>query len=229
MIQTMNKITPAEKRMKERKPTTPIKAVGIFPATRTPVNKKVHTPDIKKPSALLKSFGWFIIKEMTVPTESPTGNTLGFLIFSSMEGHDSARLTPDSSLRDILTDFPKVDFALAYGSGVVPQNGYTALRPLKSKKQQEMVTLFACWLEMYDFIFGVENAEEWHKENLEVHKNHYSFLMRCCGPSIITRVQVFRIHFNLTQEKLRSIDVLQFQCSLSWKSMQYPSHSLWRS
>ncbi|MBT3720057.1 hypothetical protein HN789_07870 [archaeon] len=50
-------------------------------------------------------------------------------------------------------------FAMAYGSGAFPQEGYTG------KKQ-------------IDFIFGVENPREWHLQNFENNPNDYPLLGR---------------------------------------------------
>ena len=54
----------------------------------------------------------------------------------------------------------KPDFAMAYGSGVFRQEGY-------SKDDKPMV----------DFIFGVDNALEWHKRNLQKNGEDYSRYM----------------------------------------------------
>jgi translocator assembly and maintenance protein 41 len=41
---------------------------------------------------------------------------------------------------------------------------------------------------MIDFIFAVDNSEEWHTQNLLTNEAHYSF-MKNFGGSFITKVQ----------------------------------------
>jgi translocator assembly and maintenance protein 41 len=69
----------------------------------------------------------------------------------------------DDEYKQILTHFPEVEFAFAYGSGVVEQKGYE----YDSKKE----------LPMLDFIFVVENSEIWHQKNMDINPNHYSSLI----------------------------------------------------
>lgn len=58
----------------------------------------------------------------------------------------------------ILKNFPKVDFCVGYGSGVMQQKG------IDMEKK------------MIDFIFVVENSKDFHQENLKLNPDHYSFL-----------------------------------------------------
>lgn len=61
---------------------------------------------------------------------------------------------------EILSQFPKVESAFAYGSGVVQQASY-------DYKNGEFP--------MLDLIFVVDNAEEWHRENIAINSSHYAF------------------------------------------------------
>ena len=65
----------------------------------------------------------------------------------------------DDDYKDILEQFPKFEFAFAYGSGAVEQKGYSY-----SDKDLPMV----------DFIIAVENAEEWHHKNMNRNPSHYT-------------------------------------------------------
>ncbi|KAI8511346.1 Phosphatidate cytidylyltransferase, mitochondrial [Branchiostoma belcheri] len=86
-------------------------------------------------------------------------------------------------LSKIVSNFPQEGLALAfaYGSGVFHQRGHKAM-------SQNMV----------DFIFAVDNAKAWHKENMRRNRKHYSFLSSL-GPERIARVQEnwgARVYFN---------------------------------
>ena len=61
--------------------------------------------------------------------------------------------------------------AFAYGSGVFQQRGHDDMKK-----------------NMIDFIFAVDNPTEWHRENLEMNRKHYSFL-RLFGSNNICKVQ----------------------------------------
>lgn len=71
----------------------------------------------------------------------------------------------------VLSEFPAVTMAFAYGSGV-----FTQLDNASSGHN------------MLDFLFVVDNSLEWHKENLKQNSHHYSFV-RVLGPKLITRLQ----------------------------------------
>ena len=66
----------------------------------------------------------------------------------------------------------KPEFAVAYGSGVFAQRGY-------SVKDNPIV----------DFIFGVNSTHKWHQENLQKHPKDYSFFIRTLGSNFIDKIQ----------------------------------------
>lgn len=66
---------------------------------------------------------------------------------------------------ELLDSFPPVEFAFAYGSGVVEQGGYKYEHTDPSK------------LPMLDIILVVENSEKWHTENMKCNESHYSSLV----------------------------------------------------
>lgn len=66
---------------------------------------------------------------------------------------------------------PGIEMAFAYGSGAFQQNN-----SLDQSKN------------MLDFIFVVNKPKSWHRENLERHAHHYSFLKRL-GPHTVARIQ----------------------------------------
>lgn len=88
-------------------------------------------------------------------------------------------ITKSTELAEPLELLPSVDFCCAYGSSLLPNN----------RDKTSMV----------DYIIGVADPEEWHAENLERNRNHYSRWMAGLGPKIITcvadRVGV-GVHFN---------------------------------
>ncbi|DBB04767.1 hypothetical protein WJX82_007058 [Trebouxia sp. C0006] len=65
-------------------------------------------------------------------------------------------------LRGVLEDFPHVQHAFAYGSGVIVQPDLYD----KSSTNKPML----------DFIFAVDNPHEWHAQNLQQNRHHYSIL-----------------------------------------------------
>lgn len=68
----------------------------------------------------------------------------------------------------VLDYFPEVEFAFAYGSGVIEQSGYNYQPPSKQATTD---------YPMVDFIFVVKDSESWHKENLQKNPDHYSSLI----------------------------------------------------
>lgn len=76
-------------------------------------------------------------------------------------------------LQSIVKAFParQMRFAFAYGSGVFQQQGHVDM----SKN-------------MLDFIFVVDDATEWHKENIAAHASHYSAL-KYLGPAYVAQIQ----------------------------------------
>ncbi|SPQ96998.1 Phosphatidate cytidylyltransferase, mitochondrial [Plasmodiophora brassicae] len=87
-----------------------------------------------------------------------------------------------ATLSSILRRFPPVEFAMAYGSGVVPQAG----------RGPDPTTT------MVDFIFGVRDSPSWHADNMDQHPRHYSCLARLLGPGGVSRMQrtAAGVHFN---------------------------------
>jgi len=75
-------------------------------------------------------------------------------------------------MEKILTYFPPVDFAFAYGSAIFPQEGY--------KADEKLVA---------DFIYAVNSPDEWHKMNIERNPSHYALGMRLLGHKYITHLQ----------------------------------------
>lgn len=75
----------------------------------------------------------------------------------------------------LLSFFPVVEYAMAYGSGVF----FQAPQDLAAKKA----------LPMLDFIFAVENPSAWHEKNLRMNPTHYSSLAVLGGANWIARVQ----------------------------------------
>eukprot|EP01080_Neovahlkampfia_damariscottae_P001583 gene1583-12708_t len=68
--------------------------------------------------------------------------------------------------------FPEnIKFGFGYGSGVFQQ--------LNQKKEEKMI----------DFIFVVEDSISFHKENLKLNSNHYSFISKLFGPKFINYIQ----------------------------------------
>lgn len=77
-------------------------------------------------------------------------------------------------VHQILKKFPqKFAFCFAYGSGVKKQAGYT--------NEQLKDTLI-------DLMFCVDNAEQWHAENVHMNAEHYS-CVKLLGASNIARIQ----------------------------------------
>jgi len=73
--------------------------------------------------------------------------------------------------------YPAVEAAFAYGSGVISQGGYDySSASIKSQ------------LPMLDMIFVVENAEAWHAENMARNRDHYSSLA-AVSPSVVAFIQ----------------------------------------
>lgn len=93
-------------------------------------------------------------------------------------------------LQEVLTHYPDVLAAFAYGSGVVEQGGYdySGVNPAQ--------------LPMVDMIFVVEDAVRWHAENLVRNRDHYSSFIASWplgSPGVIAYVQTqlgARVWFN---------------------------------
>ncbi len=69
----------------------------------------------------------------------------------------------ETDASDLLKGFPNVEFAFAYGSGVVEQQGYDY------KKTDNFP--------MLDIVLVVEDSETWHHENMILNPTHYSSLV----------------------------------------------------
>merc|ERR1719234_2933475 len=82
--------------------------------------------------------------------------------FCSILGSPACGGNPSHGLfHEVLEAFPKNrSLVFAYGSGVFQQSG---------QQTKDNMT---------DFIFCVEDSEEWHKENLARHPSHYASLAR---------------------------------------------------
>jgi len=74
---------------------------------------------------------------------------------------------------EVLEEFPKQrSLVFAYGSGVFEQDNNEDM----SKN-------------MTDFIIAVENSQQWHQNNLEVHPHHYSGLAKISGAKKVAWLQ----------------------------------------
>jgi translocator assembly and maintenance protein 41 len=71
----------------------------------------------------------------------------------------------DKDCTDILRQFPPIEFAFAYGSGVIAQDGYDYSKQNKAE------------LPMLDMIFAVDDPAEWHRLNLIINRDHYSSII----------------------------------------------------
>jgi len=76
--------------------------------------------------------------------------------------------------RDLLAEehLPPVSTCLAYGSGAIRQDGYSSAEA-----------------PMLDLILVVDDAEEWHRQNFVMNRDHYAEPMRTLGPNFVSRVQ----------------------------------------
>jgi translocator assembly and maintenance protein 41 len=95
------------------------------------------------------------------------------------------------SLRGIVREFPAVNYAFAYGSGVFPQSDATASRVTHSPHPNPPEAILK-WQKgggkMIDFIIATRFTQHFHSLNLARHKNHYSFL-GYLGSGLVSRVQ----------------------------------------
>jgi hypothetical protein len=69
--------------------------------------------------------------------------------------------------------FPRMAFAMAYGSGVFQQKNHDASTS------------------MIDLVFAVDDPVAWHEENIARNPHHYSFL-RFLGAANVASFQVWR-------------------------------------
>ncbi len=70
-----------------------------------------------------------------------------------------------------------MQFAFAYGSGVIPQAGYESDKPSEKKKSPQL-----------DMIFIVEDPPSWHQSNLSTNWHHYSSI-KYMGHDYIAKIQ----------------------------------------
>lgn len=89
----------------------------------------------------------------------------------------------EPQFESLLEELPPVEFSFAYGSGVFQQAGYD---PLSSPPPSGAGDY--SHLPMLDLVFAVRNPTEWHRENLERNRHHYSAL-RFLGPEHIAAIQ----------------------------------------
>ena len=75
----------------------------------------------------------------------------------------------NAQLQSLVNQFPPVLHAFGYGSGVFSQTDNIG--------------------GMVDVVLVVEDAVEWHEQNLALHSHHYATLARLCGASMIAKIQ----------------------------------------
>jgi hypothetical protein len=90
-------------------------------------------------------------------------------------------LNPEEAV-EVLNQFPKVDFAFAYGSGAVAQEGYDYKKKLAAE------------LPMLDLILVVEDSLAWHKENMQRNPHHYTPLISLSASSVTFMQEHFQAH-----------------------------------
>ena len=93
-----------------------------------------------------------------------------------MVENKNSSLIPQNDLRELYSRIidafpPGIEMAFAYGSGAFQQHN-----SLDQSKN------------MLDFIFVVNKPKLWHRQNLQCHPHHYSFLKRL-GPHTISGIQ----------------------------------------
>lgn len=90
----------------------------------------------------------------------------------------------EAEISELLGQFPEVDFAFAYGSGVVTQGGYDY------SKQKD--------LPMLDLILVVEDSVAWHTANMARNPHHYSPLipLNASGVTFVQERLKARFWFN---------------------------------
>lgn len=76
------------------------------------------------------------------------------------------------AIEQLLSDFPEVGLAFAYGSGVFTQNNNANTKD-----------------NMLDVVFVVEDSFKWHKSNLRLNKSHYSIIARVFGLRMVNYLQ----------------------------------------
>ncbi|KAF0981469.1 hypothetical protein FDP41_012126 [Naegleria fowleri] len=128
-------------------------------------------------------------------------------------------------------NFPPLKYAFAYGSAVFKQKGNEKLHDdfdkilmshsttLKEEGTSEVVmeTPPPSVLKMHDrkklmvdMVFVVSDSYEWHKQNLLLNPEHYSWFMRVMGPKVISLLQErfgAKIYYNTMVELKESHSV----------------------
>ncbi|GKZ32273.1 mitochondrial translocator assembly and maintenance protein 41 [Aspergillus brasiliensis] len=95
----------------------------------------------------------------------------------------------EKELSYIVSKFPPVAHAFAYGSGVFPQSAKTSTgSSVHPNAPQAITQMQGGNQKMIDFIFGVSCAEEWHERNLQQNPHHYGAL-GSLGKRAVARVQ----------------------------------------
>jgi translocator assembly and maintenance protein 41 len=85
----------------------------------------------------------------------------------------------DVDYNAILSHFPQVSFAFAYGSGVFEQRDQQQTPPL------------------IDLIFAVDDADTWHRENVLNNANHYAWWLRATPLALgVSQLQQNAVFFN---------------------------------
>jgi hypothetical protein len=79
--------------------------------------------------------------------------------------------------KSLMGSFPETEFAFGYGSGAIEQGGYVYDTSLPEHLQP-----------MLDFIFVVQNPEQWHTENMQRNPSHYTTLFPLSS-SMISYIQ----------------------------------------
>lgn len=103
----------------------------------------------------------------------------------------------------ILSKFPPVSFAFAYGSGVKKQVGYDDIPtstnlPKTQKPEPSNTKPPTIKPAMIDLLFTVDNPHQWQAQNMLQNPSHYS-AMRFLGSSIVARYQEHygaKVYFN---------------------------------
>ncbi|KAA8499916.1 Phosphatidate cytidylyltransferase, mitochondrial [Porphyridium purpureum] len=94
----------------------------------------------------------------------------------------------EALLLEALRSLPPAAFAFGYGSGV--------MRQADSRSSEKCASSVTSPVDnkVLDFILAVDDAEEWHRQNIEQWGNasHYSWVMQSLGPRAISRVQQSR-------------------------------------
>jgi translocator assembly and maintenance protein 41 len=108
----------------------------------------------------------------------------------------------EDDYNDIISQFPPIVFAFSYGSGAIEQGGYTYDSGVQDNK-----------LPMLDFIFAVENAEEWHRMNLESNPEHYTSMwpmnaktIACIQDNLGSKIWYY---YNLTLYKIKYLMIIK--------------------